>query len=76
MAANSDSTQVVSPKVKLPVAASAAVTVLAYLTALIFGVDVPELVQGAVATVLVFVAGYSAKDPLRVEHDVKREIIG
>lgn len=55
----------VSPKVTAGAAASAATVVLVWLLQVIFGVDVPELVAGAVTVLIGTGAAYLKTDPLR-----------
>ena len=54
----------VSPKVTAAAVAAAIVTCLVWVASAA-GVDVPLEVQGAVTTILVFVAGYLVSDPRR-----------
>lgn len=54
----------VSPKVTAAAVASAIVTCLVWVASAA-GIDVPLEVQGAVTTILVFVAGYLVSDPRR-----------
>lgn len=54
----------VSPKVTAAAVAAAIVTCLVWVASAA-GVDVPLEVQGAVTTILVFVAGYLVTDPRR-----------
>jgi len=54
----------VSPKVMWSTLAAAIVTILVWCASLA-GVEVPELVQGALITILVALAGWFATDPRR-----------
>jgi len=54
----------ISNKVAASTLAAAIVTILVWCASLA-GVDVPEVVQGAVITILVFAAGYMTTDPRR-----------
>jgi len=54
----------VSPKVTAAAVAAAIVTCLVWVASAA-GIDVPLEVQGAVTTILVFVAGYLVSDPRR-----------
>ncbi len=54
----------ISNKVAASTLAAAIVTILVWAASLA-GVDVPEVVQGAIITILVFVAGYMTTDPRR-----------
>lgn len=54
----------VSPKVTAAAVAAAIVTCLVWVASAA-GIDVPLEVQGAVTTILVFVAGYFVSDPRR-----------
>lgn len=55
----------VSPKVSLSVLAAAIVTVGVWLASYA-GIDIPEVVQGALITIIVGVVGYLVTDPRRV----------
>jgi hypothetical protein len=55
----------VSPKVSLSVLAAAIVTILVWIASMV-GVEVPEVVQGALITIIVGIVGYLAVDPRRV----------
>lgn len=55
----------ISPKVIAGTLAAAIVTIIVWIAAAA-GVDVPVEVQGAITTILVFVAGYLKLDPNRV----------
>lgn len=54
----------VSPKVSLSVLAAAIVTVLVWLASYA-GIEIPEVVQGAIITIIVGVVGYLVTDPRR-----------
>jgi Flp pilus assembly protein protease CpaA len=54
----------ISNKVAASTLAAAIVTIIVWAASLA-GVDVPEVVQGAIITILVFVAGYMTTDPRR-----------
>lgn len=54
----------ISNKVAASTLAAAVVTILVWCASLA-GVEVPELVQGALITILVFAAGYLTTDPRR-----------
>lgn len=54
----------VSPKVSLSVLAAAVVTVLVWLASYA-GIEVPEVVQGAIITIIVGLVGYFVTDPRR-----------
>ena len=55
----------VSPKVSLAVLASALVTVAVWLASYA-GIEIPEVVQGALITIIVGLVGYLVTDPRRV----------
>lgn len=55
----------ISPKVIAGTLAAAIVTIIVWIASAA-GVDVPVEVQGAITTILVFVAGYLKLDPNRV----------
>ena len=54
----------VSPKVSLSVLAAAIVTVAVWLASYA-GIEIPEVVQGALITIIVGVVGYLVTDPRR-----------
>ncbi len=54
----------ISPKVTAATLAAAIVTLVVWLASLA-GVDIPEVAQGAIVTILVALAGYLATDPRR-----------
>lgn len=54
----------ISNKVAASTLAAAVVTILVWCASLA-GIEVPELVQGALITILVFAAGYLTTDPRR-----------
>ena len=54
----------VSPKVTAATLAAAIVTLVVWIAGM-FGVDIPEVAQGAIITILVAIAGYVATDPRR-----------
>ena len=54
----------VSPKVSLSVLAAAVVTVVVWLASYA-GIEIPEVVQGAIITIIVGLVGYFATDPRR-----------
>jgi len=54
----------ISNKVAASTLAAAIVTILVWCASLA-GIEVPEVVQGAVITILVFAAGYMTTDPRR-----------
>ena len=54
----------ISPKVTAATLAAAIVTLVVWLASLA-GVDIPEVAQGAIVTILVAIAGYVATDPRR-----------
>lgn len=54
----------ISPKVSAATLAAAAVTILAWLLAML-GVELPTEVQGALTTIGVFAAGWIVPDPAR-----------
>ena len=54
----------VSPKVTAATLAAAIVTLVVWIAGM-FGVDVPEVAQGAIITILVAIAGYVVTDPRR-----------
>jgi hypothetical protein len=54
----------VSPKVAMSTLAAAIVTILVWCASLA-GVEVPELVSGALITLIVAIAGYFTIDPRR-----------
>lgn len=54
----------ISNKVAASTLAAAIVTILVWCASLA-GVEVPDVVQGAVITILVFAAGYMTTDPRR-----------
>lgn len=55
----------ISPKVIAGTLAAAIVTIIVWIAAAA-GINVPVEVQGAITTILVFVAGYLKLDPNRV----------
>jgi hypothetical protein len=55
----------VSPKVSVSVLAAAVVTVVVWLASYA-GVEIPEVVQGAIITIIVGLVGYFVTDPRRV----------
>lgn len=55
----------VSPKVTVAVFAAAIITILVYGMDVIWHVDVPVLIQGAITAVIVGIAGWVKKDPIR-----------
>lgn len=55
----------VSPKVSLSVLAAAVVTVVVWLASYA-GIEIPEVVQGAIITIIVGLVGYFVTDPRRV----------
>ena len=54
----------ISPKVTAATLAAAIVTLVVWLASLA-GVDIPEVAQGAIVTILVALAGYLVTDPRR-----------
>lgn len=54
-----------SPKVTIAALAAAIVTIIVWLLGDFAGIDVPDLVQGAITTIIVFAAGYIKHDPAR-----------
>ena len=54
----------VSPKVTAATLAAAIVTLVVWIAGM-FGVDIPEVAQGAIITILVALAGYVVTDPRR-----------
>lgn len=54
----------VSPKVAMATLAAAIVTIIVWCASLA-GVEIPELVQGALITIIVAIAGYITTDPRR-----------
>lgn len=54
----------VSPKVTAATLAAAIVTIGVWIASLA-GVDIPEVAQGAIITILVAIAGYFVTDPRR-----------
>lgn len=54
----------VSPKVAASTLAAALVTIIVWVAS-IAGVEIPELVQGALITIIVALAGYFVTDPRR-----------
>jgi len=54
----------VSPKVAAATLAAALVTIIVWAASLA-GVEIPEVVQGAIITILVALAGYFTTDPRR-----------
>ena len=54
----------VSPKVSLSVLAAAVVTVVVWLASYA-GIEIPDVVQGAIITIIVGLVGYFATDPRR-----------
>jgi hypothetical protein len=54
----------ISPKVTAATLAAAIVTLVVWLASLA-GVDIPEVAQGAIVTILVALAGYAVSDPRR-----------
>jgi hypothetical protein len=54
----------ISPKVTAGTLAAAITTLAVYLASLA-GVDIPEVAQGAIVTILVAIAGYLVTDPRR-----------
>jgi hypothetical protein len=54
----------ISPKVTAATLAAAIVTLVVWLASLA-GVDIPEVAQGAIVTILVAIAGYLVTDPRR-----------
>ena len=54
----------ISPKVTAAAASGAAVTIIVW-GASLAGLDIPEVVQGALITIIVAIAGYVVTDPRR-----------
>jgi hypothetical protein len=54
----------ISPKVAMSTLAAAIVTIIVWCVSLA-GVEVPDLVQGALITIIVAIAGYVVTDPRR-----------
>ena len=55
----------ISPKVTAATLAAAIVTLVVWLAGLA-GVDIPEVAQGAIITIIVALAGYLVRDPDRI----------
>ena len=58
-----------SPKVTVAVIAGAITTILVYLVRLFSGTEIPAEVATAITTVIMGIAAYAKRDPLRDEHD-------
>lgn len=54
----------ISPKVTAATLAAALVTIIVWVSS-ILGLEIPTVVQGAITTILVALAGYVAIDPRR-----------
>ena len=60
----------ISPKVTVALIAGAITTIIVYLVRLFSGTEIPAEVATAITTVIMGVAAYAKRDPLRVpEHD-------